>query len=288
MHCYFDIDIVDLVWNSVGLVPSQREYELSIDFEPVETIQGDISKGLILLCDHARNTLPDEYGTLGLDVCELQRHIAYDIGAEGVMRGLAERLNVPGVMTTYSRLLIDPNRGEDDPTLVRQLYDGTIITGNYPLAKEELNKRIERFFKPYHRKIASLLEEMDQNGIIPIVISIHTMTDKWNGEKRPWHTSVLWDNDPRIAMQMLDELRKLPNIIAGDNEPYDGALGGDTMFTHCTRNGLAHGLIEIRQDLVSNEEGIKQWVDYYAPIIEKLNSIAHNHEKKWFGTRTGI
>jgi predicted N-formylglutamate amidohydrolase len=261
---------------------------LSEKFKPYQIIQGDISKGLILLCDHARNTLPAEYGTLGLPASELERHIAYDIGAEGVMRGLAKRLGVPGVMTTYSRLLIDPNRGVDDPTLVRQLYDGTVIPGNYPLSQDELTKRIERYFRPYHQQISKLLALAETKGVIPVIFSIHTMTDKWNGEKRPWHTSVLWDSDHRIPDMLLEELRKLPGIVVGDNEPYNGALGGDTMFTHCTQKGLAHGLIEIRQDLVSNQEGINQWVDYYAPIIEKLNGIDHNHEKKWFGTRTAM
>ena len=258
------------------------------EFQPFEVVPGDLSKGLILLCDHARNTLPPEYGNLGLAASEFERHIAYDIGAEGVTRGLAGRLGVPAVLTTYSRLLIDPNRGEDDPTLVRQLYDGTVITGNYPLTREELNNRINRFFKPYHLKIAALLQECDAIGVVPAIISVHTMTDQWNGIRRPWHTSVLWDSDPRIPAGLLEELRHIPGIIVGANEPYDGALGGDTMFVHCTMNGLAHGLIEIRQDLVSNPAGIIQWVDYYAPIIDKLNRLEHNHQRKWYGTRTGL
>ncbi len=213
------------------------------DFKPFEIIEGDFSKGLILLCDHARNAIPDCYENLGLPEEELQRHIAYDIGAEGVFRGLAEMLDVPGVMSTYSRLLIDPNRGVDDPTLVRQLYDGTIIPGNYPLSEEELQQRVQQYFHPYHNTIGEMLSRFEQENIVPAVISMHSMTDKWNGAKRPWEISVLWDNDPRFAKGLLDEFGQVDGITVGDNQPYDGALGGDTMYTHCTMNGLSHALL---------------------------------------------
>lgn len=256
------------------------------EFEPFEIIEGDYSKGLILFCDHARNVIPEQYDNLGVQGEELERHIAYDIGAEGIFRGLAKTLGVPGVMTTYSRLLIDPNRGVDDPTLVRQLYDGTIIFGNYPLSEDELQHRIEQYFHPYHNAIKGMLARFDEENIIPSVISIHSMTDIWNGEKRPWEISVLWDNDPRFASGLLEELRQLDGLTVGDNQPYDGALGGDTMFTHCTSNGLSHALLEFRQDLVGDQNGIDRFVNLLAPIIEKLNKLPHNHEKQFFGSRT--
>ena len=74
---------------------------------------------------------------------EFQRHIAYDIGVEQLTRKLAALLGVPAVHGRFSRLLIDPNRGEDDPTLIRKLYDGTIVPGNYPMAPEECENRLD-------------------------------------------------------------------------------------------------------------------------------------------------
>jgi predicted N-formylglutamate amidohydrolase len=103
-------------------------------FAPFEVIEGDRSLGIVLLADHARRALPEEYGDLGLPPAEFQRHIAYDIGVEAVTRRLAELTGAPAVIAGFSRLLIDPNRGEDDPTLIRQLYDGTVVPGNYPMA----------------------------------------------------------------------------------------------------------------------------------------------------------
>lgn len=268
--------------------PFTRKDNMATDFPAFETIDGDFSKGLLIVCDHARNALPAEYGTLGLPVSEFERHIAYDIGAEALTRGLAEKLQAPAVMATYSRLLIDPNRGADDPTLVRQLYDGTVIPGNYPLPHEELRARIERYHAPYHRSIEAAISRFAQHGQVPAILAVHTMTDKWNGETRPWHASILWDMDPRFSIAMLDELGKLEGLTIGDNQPYDGALAGDTMSRHGTANGLAHALLEIRQDLVRTGEGVEEWVERLAPIVEKINADPHNHEKQFFGTRTGM
>ena len=114
-------------------------------FPPFTIIEGDRAKGLVLIADHARNALPDEYGDLGLPENEFRRHIAYDIGVETVTTQLAAITGAPAVFANFSRLLIDPNRGEDDPTLIRQLYDGTVVPANYPMAPDERQRRIERF-----------------------------------------------------------------------------------------------------------------------------------------------
>jgi predicted N-formylglutamate amidohydrolase len=258
------------------------------EFRAFELVSGDLPKGLILLCDHAGNDLPADYGTLGLEHSELQRHIGYDIGARGVTLGLAEALGVPAVLSTFSRLLIDPNRGEDDPTLIRQLYDGTIIPGNYPIANDERTRRIKAFYRPYHEAIAAQLASFEEAGIVPAVVSIHTMTDRMNGFLRPWQTAILSDSDRRLVDPLLEYIGKVDGILVGDNEPYDGALNGDTLYRHCTRNGLPHALIEIRQDLVANQEGIDHWVKLLAPIIGKANGMEHIHKREWFKSRSEL
>ena len=57
----------------------------------------------------------------------------------------------------------------------------------------------------------------------------------------------MWDTDPRAAQLLIDLLSADPDLIVGDNEPYDGALRGDTMHRHCSMTGLAHALLEIRK-----------------------------------------
>jgi len=258
------------------------------DFPPYEVIDGDRSRGLVLVSDHAFNLLPEEYGNLGLPASEFQRHIAYDIGAEAVTRRLSALMQAPAVMARFSRLLIDPNRGEDDPTLIRQLYDGTVIRANYPLAEEERRKRIEQFYRPYHDAVSSVVTSVaEESGSAPLVISIHSFTPFMQGRERPWHVGILWDKDDRAVKPLISALQKEPGIVVGDNEPYDGALRGDTMFKHCTAKGYAHALIEIRQDLIVAEAGAAEWAERLAPILEEINRRPDIHETRMFGSRTG-
>ena len=126
-------------------------------FAPFDILDGDRSLGLVLVADHARSAVPDEYGDLGLPATEFDRHIAYDIGVEAVVRRLAALTGAPAVLAGFSRLLIDPNRGEDDPTLIRQLYDGTVVPANYPMPQEERERRLERFYRPYHDAVGAMV-----------------------------------------------------------------------------------------------------------------------------------
>jgi predicted N-formylglutamate amidohydrolase len=257
-------------------------------FQPFETIEGDNSLGLVLIADHAKRDLPEAYGDLGLPPAEFERHIAYDIGVEGVTRGLAEAFNAPAVMANFSRLLIDPNRGEDDPTLIRQLYDGTIVPANYPMSAEERKKRMATYYRPYHEAVgATIAAVAEASGKAPFVFSVHSFTPQMQGRARPWHVGILWDSDPRAVRPLLDMLAAEPGLTVGDNEPYDGALRGDTMFKHCIVPGIAHALIEIRQDLISSKIGVDDWVRRLTPMLDAINRQADIHEYRQFGSRTG-
>ncbi len=259
-----------------------------VPFETVLTIDGDLTRGLVLLADHARRALPAEYGSLGLPEWEFQRHIAYDIGVEGLTRKLAKQLSVPAVMAGFSRLLIDPNRGEDDPTLIRQIYDGTIIPGNYPMSETEREKRMSHYFRPYHAAVWSMISDVERvSRMAPFVVSLHSFTPEMQGRARPWHAGILWDNDDRAVRPIIDMLSAGDGMIVGDNEPYDGALKGDTMYTHCIRPGFAHLLIEVRQDLIGNAEGEAEWAERLAPMLEAINRMPGMHDVKHFGSRTG-
>jgi predicted N-formylglutamate amidohydrolase len=257
-------------------------------FKPVELVEGDRTRGLVLLADHARNALPDEYGDLGLPASEFSRHIAYDIGVEMVTRGLAARLRAPAAMAAYSRLLIDPNRGEDDPTLIRQLYDGTVVPANYPMTIEERERRLDRYYRPYHDAVGAMIASVAAaSGKAPFIFSVHSFTPVMQGVVRPWQVGVLWDVDDRVARPLIDMLAKDPLLVVGDNEPYDGALRGDTMFRHAIVNGFAHALIEIRQDLIAEEGGAEEWAHRLAPIVDAINRRPDIRLVRQYGSRTG-
>lgn len=257
-------------------------------FSPFQLIDGDRRKGLVLVADHAGRELPDEYGHLGLPAAEFERHIAYDIGVAGVTERIAAALGVPAVMARFSRLLIDPNRGEDDPTLIRQLYDGTVIPRNYPVDAPERHKRLDLFYRPYHDAVAALVASVaEATGRAPFIFSIHSFTPRMQGVERPWHAGILWDSDDRAVKPLLSMLSADSSLVIGDNEPYDGALRGDTMFRHAIANGYAHVLIEIRQDLIHGEMGQAEWAERLEPLLDAINKRPDIHEVRFFGSRTG-
>lgn len=231
---------------------------------------------ILLVCDHASNFVPPDYGRLGLDPAEFERHIAYDIGAEGLTRALAARLGAAAVLSRFSRLVIDPNRGLDDPTLVMRLSDGAVVPGNAGVDAAERERRIARFYAPYDAALSQAIEDATASGAAPAIFSLHSFTPLWKGAVRPWHAGILWDRDARLARPLIDALRADPALVVGDNEPYSGALPGDTMWRHAAARGLPHALIEIRQDLICEERGIEDWADRLAPILERLARGARN------------
>lgn len=257
------------------------------EFLPVEIIEGNYSGGMLLVADHAMRHLPEEYGRLGLPDSEFERHIAYDIGVEGVARHLSALTGAPAVMARFSRLLIDPNRAEDDPTLVRQLYDGSVIRANYPLSEDERERRLEHYYRPFREAVRDCAERMDQAiGGAALLISIHSFTPVMGNHVRPWHAGLLWDRDDRVLHPLKTMLSADQSLVIGDNEPYDGALAGDTMHECGTQAGRAHILIEIRQDLISDSHGQRAWAERLAPMLATINQNPQMHKRMMFGSRT--
>ena len=253
---------------------------------PFETFNPSGHPALVFVCDHASNAFPSPYGTLGLSKDLLQTHIAFDIGAAGVTRRLAARLNAPAVLSTFSRLLIDPNRGADDPTLVMRISDGALIPGNARIDAAEIAKRREKFWRPYRDAAIAEVERMTASGKIPSVVSIHSFTPVWKGAPRPWHVALLWDCDPRLAKPLIAGLAGAGDLVVGDNEPYDGALNGDTMYELGTSRGLPHALFEIRQDLIADDKGQDEWAQRIAQELKPVLADPSVHRVELHPTRS--
>jgi predicted N-formylglutamate amidohydrolase len=259
-------------------------------FLPVTLIEGSLAAGVVILCDHAANALPAIYGDLGLPPGALARHIAYDIGAAWLTRRLAKLLDAPAVLSTFSRLLIDPNRGADDPTLVMRLSDGAIVPGNARLDEAEIARRRDLYWLPYREACGKAVEAMSATGREPAVLSIHSFTPYWRGRPRPWKVGVLWDQDPRVPAPLLRALAEEKDLqpageMIGDNEPYDGALAGDTIDGVATARGLANALVEFRQDLIATRDDAEVWAARFARLIAPILDLPHMHERIDFGSR---
>ncbi|RMD90385.1 MAG: N-formylglutamate amidohydrolase [Alphaproteobacteria bacterium] len=217
----------------------------------------------VVLCDHATNRVPGCIGggSLGLSAADMARHIAWDVGALGVARALAGLLDAPLVFSRFSRLVIDPNRGEDDPTLVMRLYDGSIIPANRNVDAAEIARRLAAFHRPYHAAVARVLAARPEAA----VVSVHSFTPQLAGRPvRPWHVGVLSSHDRRLADPLLDLLAAQADLCVGDNEPYSGHLPGDTMDRHALRTGRLHALIELRNDLIGTDAAQRDWAERLA------------------------
>mgnify|MGYP001365943825 CR=1 FL=1 len=240
----------------------------------------------LIICDHASNKIPTKFKELGLRKEILDSHIAFDIGAKEVAIYLSNILQCPLIMADFSRLLIDPNRGIDDPTLIMRISDNNIIEGNrniYNFKKsKKKDERIKKYYDVYHNKISEFINLREKNKKFPSIISIHSFTPIWKNKKRDIDIGILWDNDyrlPKIFFNYLKENHK--NLVIGNNQPYSGRLKNDTLYKHATINGLSNILIEIRQDLIAEKKGQKYFANLISlPLLSnKDNSILF---KKFF------
>jgi predicted N-formylglutamate amidohydrolase len=224
----------------------------------------------LLLCDHAGRWIPPHLDKLGLPEQELCRHIGWDIGAAHVTRQLALLLDAPAVLCHSSRLVIDPNRKPGDPSSIPEISDGTLVPGNQNLDDTEAQRRLGRYFVPYHRAVARQIAQLRRRVGAPAIVSIHSFTPIMQRGWRPWEVAVLWDEDDRLAGPVLEGLRRDPAIRVGDNEPYSGRYPvGYTIPFHARRTGLPHVTFELRQDLIDTGARAAAWADRIAEVLRE-------------------
>lgn len=243
-----------------------------ITTHPAYRVEGaDRPSPWLITCDHATNRVPDwiDGGDLGIATADMARHIAYDIGAAGVTLALAERLDAPAILSDFSRLVIDPNRGEDDPTLLMRLYDGTVIPANKLADAAERERRLNELYRPYHAAYENLVQARPDRAIC----AIHSFTRQLRGRpQRPWHVGILYSHkDERLGPAFVQMCRE-QGWVTGDNEPYAGHLDGDSIDRHALAHGLPNILIEVRNDLIEDRAGQQEWADRLAPLVSRLLS----------------
>jgi predicted N-formylglutamate amidohydrolase len=258
-----------------GIMPVERpDSPLLADDEPApyEFLNQEGAAPVLLLCDHATNFMPRAFRSLGLDEARLARHIAWDIGIAEVTRDLARRLGAPAVLTRFSRLIVDPNRKVDDPTLIPQIGDGVVVPGNRDLTPEAREARIESFHRPYHAAVERTLDAMTARGPAPAIVSMHSFTPVMKGFERPWEIGILWNQDGRLPLPLMARLRA-QGLTVGDNQPYSGhGSHGHTLHAHAEPRGLANALIEVRQDLIDTHHGAAQWSALLAKVLAEVLS----------------
>ena len=194
---------------------------------------------MLLVADHASPYFPAGMNQLGVADWVLERHVAWDIGSDELTRYLADALDAPAVLAGFSRLIVDPNRKLDDRTAFIQVSDGIAIPGNLDLDEAQKALRVQSFFEPYHNAIDKRIERFTANGTIPAFISVHTCTPEFDRIVRPWHIGVMWDQDPRIAVPLIEKFNSMDEICIGDNEPYSGRHPHDFTIDHHAEPALS-------------------------------------------------
>jgi predicted N-formylglutamate amidohydrolase len=236
-----------------------------------EQSPGRIRARVLLVCDHASRLVPRALNRLGLDDQDLSQHIGWDIGAGAVTRLLAQALGLPAVLCGYSRLVIDCNRDPDDPSSIPQTSDGVAVPGNRDLAAAARLARRRHLFEPYHAAVSAWIAASLGSGFFPALIGVHSFTPSMNGQERPWHIGVLWDDDGRIALPLLAALNGEAGLIVGDNQPYSAREPvGYTMRHRAWDRGLPHVALEIRQDLIAEDAGARQWAGLLARVLRPI------------------
>jgi len=245
------------------------------DPAPFDTVEGTGAWPILFVCDHAGAAIPAALGDLGLGAADLADHIAVDIGAAPLTRGLAEGFGAAALLSSYSRLVIDCNRELEDYTLIREVSDRRVIPGNRNLSQAAVATRVSAIYHPYHTEIRRRMADMRGGGAVPVLVSVHTFTPSFRGFERPWHVGVLSGRDRRCADPLLAALSAEKGLVVGDNKPYSGlAFAGYTIETHAMAAGLPNVMLEVRQDLVDTADGVARWIDILhralGPVLEGL------------------
>jgi predicted N-formylglutamate amidohydrolase len=224
----------------------------------------------LLVCDHAGRRIPRRLQNLGLSEADLARHIAWDIGIAGVGRLLADRLDGALIMQPYSRLVIDCNRPSTSDESIALFSDATRIPGNESLGSADAALRVREIFEPYHGAIERHLGERAVAKQETILISLHSFTPVYGGVARPWQAGVLYNRYRALADALRALLSATGDLTVGDNEPYTVDDESDyTIPVHGEKRGLPHVAIEIRQDLIAEEPGQREWAELLAELLPR-------------------
>jgi predicted N-formylglutamate amidohydrolase len=241
------------------------------DAPPVKEESPQGRSPFLLTADHYGRAIPRALGDLGLPESELRRHIAWDIGIAGIASALSKNLDAHLIAQRYSRLVIDCNRPPHTASSIPRISETTVIPGNEGLTREAAETRKREVFDPYHRRIREAIDARLSRGVSTILVSLHSFTPVYGGIARSWHVGTLYQSDTRLPAMLLARLRAQGGLVVGDNKPY--AVTNETDHTipvHGEARGLMNSGIEIRQDLIAEAAGEREWAERLANILREI------------------
>lgn len=218
---------------------------------PVSVLDGSPTAPFLFVCEHASAHIPDRYGGLGLDDGTRRSHVAWDPGAETVTRALARAFDAPAVLGRVSRLVYDCNRPPESPGAMPPRSEIFDIPGNAGLSEAEKAERIDTIYRPFE---AALAGAIDARRSAPALVTIHSFTPVYFGQRRDVELGILHDEDARFADAVLAVAARHTTLDVRRNEPYGPADGvTHTLRRHGLSRNLLNVMIEVRNDLLASE-----------------------------------
>jgi predicted N-formylglutamate amidohydrolase len=253
------------------VVPAQVEVLSKADGECVAVERPNGTSPLLVICEHASRLLPERFGTLGLSEEALRSHIAWDPGAVAVARGISEALDATLVYQRFSRLVYDCNRPPESPGAMPEKSEVYDIPGNARLSDEERHARTKALYIPFHDAIRALIRDRKARGQETVIATVHSFTPIYHGKTRAVEIGILHDEDSRLADGMLEAAEAGSHRYKIErNEPYGPADGvTHTLILHGISNGFRNVMIEVRNDLISDETGQGVMAGYLTGLLQQ-------------------
>ncbi|MDI7863742.1 N-formylglutamate amidohydrolase [Rhizobiaceae bacterium n13] len=237
---------------------------------PVEVVNPGGRGDVLLVCEHASSTIPVHFGDLGLPIAALESHIAWDPGALAVSTLLSRTLDATLVYQRFSRLVYDCNRPPESPAAIPEFSEIYTVPGNAGLTQSQRDARTNGLYIPFHARIAAIIAERRAQGRRTVLVTIHSFTPVYNGHTRSVEIGILHDSDTRLADRLLAAASDTDAYRFGRNQPYGPADGvTHTLKLHALGNGLLNVMIEVRNDLISDETGQEVMADLLAGLLQE-------------------
>lgn len=230
--------------------------------------RADGGSDVMLICEHASNTMPRALGTLGLEPAALESHIAWDIGAAGVAEELSDMLDATLITQRFSRLAYDCNRPPETTDAYPVQSENYQVPGNTGLSTRDRARRADALYQPFHRVINELIDHRLGSGRNVVLVTVHSFTPVYFGEPRDGALGILHDEDTRLADAMLEAAYSTGIDGVRRNYPYgpeDGVT--HTLKKHGLSRHIANVMLEIRNDLISRPEDQHKWAVRLAELL---------------------
>jgi predicted N-formylglutamate amidohydrolase len=254
--------------NGVGFMAVCSQFFTKGEDDPVAVENATAAGDILLICEHASRTIPESFGSLGLPPDALASHIAWDPGALAVSRLLVKSLDATLVYQRFSRLVYDCNRPPDSPAAMPEQSEIYKIPGNRNLSEAARFARTAALYIPFHQRIGQIIAEREAAARRTVVVTVHSFTPVYHGRFREVQFGILHDSDSRFADAMLKADGRAA-FLTERNEPYgpeDGVT--HTLRLHALPDGLLNVMIEIRNDLIENEDGQRVAADFLTGLMQ--------------------